>query len=64
MPASSTPPTVRTAPTVVTALPAGLNAGSSGVGVVELDVTGMTCASCAARIERKLNKLPGRRRVA
>jgi Cu+-exporting ATPase len=26
---------------------------------VELDITGMTCASCAHRIERKLNKLPG-----
>ncbi|QAV71600.1 copper-translocating P-type ATPase [Salinibacterium sp. UTAS2018] len=26
---------------------------------VELDITGMTCASCAGRIERKLNKLPG-----
>ena len=26
---------------------------------VELDVTGMTCASCANRIERKLNKLEG-----
>ncbi|TPW75548.1 heavy metal translocating P-type ATPase [Schumannella soli] len=24
-----------------------------------LDITGMTCASCANRIERKLNKLPG-----
>ena len=29
-----------------------------GVGV-DLDVTGMTCAACAARIERKLNKLDG-----
>ena len=26
---------------------------------VELDFTGMTCTSCATRIERKLNKLPG-----
>ena len=26
---------------------------------VRLDVEGMTCASCAARIERKLNKLDG-----
>jgi Cu+-exporting ATPase len=26
---------------------------------VDLDVTGMTCAACAARIERRLNKLDG-----
>src|SRR5690606_30269755 len=26
---------------------------------VQLDIQGMTCASCATRIERKLNKLPG-----
>ena len=26
---------------------------------VELDVSGMTCAACASRIEKKLNKLPG-----
>ncbi|HJP77662.1 MAG TPA: heavy metal translocating P-type ATPase [Pseudonocardiaceae bacterium] len=26
---------------------------------IELDITGMTCASCANRIERKLNKLVG-----
>src|SRR4051794_8470653 len=29
------------------------------VDVIDLDVSGMTCASCAARIERKLNKLDG-----
>ena len=29
------------------------------MGDVELDITGMTCASCATRIERKLNRLPG-----
>src|SRR5512133_1437920 len=28
-------------------------------GTVELSITGMTCASCANRIERKLNKLDG-----
>ena len=26
---------------------------------VELDIGGMTCASCAMRIEKKLNKLDG-----
>ncbi|EIC08295.1 heavy metal translocating P-type ATPase [Microbacterium laevaniformans] len=26
---------------------------------VDLDISGMTCASCATRVERKLNKLPG-----
>ncbi|WP_394553840.1 heavy metal translocating P-type ATPase [Agromyces sp. MMS24-JH15] len=26
---------------------------------IELDVGGMTCASCAARIEKKLNRMPG-----
>ncbi len=26
---------------------------------VRLDITGMTCASCANRIERKLNKVDG-----
>lgn len=26
---------------------------------VDLDITGMTCASCAARIGKKLNRLPG-----
>jgi Cu+-exporting ATPase len=34
-------------------------AGAGDVGSVELDITGMTCASCANRIERKLNKLDG-----
>ena len=26
---------------------------------LELPITGMTCASCAARVEKKLNKLDG-----
>ncbi len=29
------------------------------MATIELDITGMTCASCANRIERKLNKLEG-----
>ena len=29
------------------------------MSTIELDITGMTCASCANRIERKLNKLDG-----
>ena len=31
----------------------------AGTTDLELDITGMTCASCANRIERKLNKLEG-----
>ena len=27
--------------------------------ILEIDVGGMTCASCVARAERALNKLPG-----
>jgi P-type Cu+ transporter len=33
--------------------------GGAAARTVELAVGGMTCASCAARIEKKLNKLPG-----
>ena len=29
------------------------------MNALELPITGMTCASCANRIERKLNKLDG-----
>ena len=32
---------------------------STSPDLVTLDVTGMTCAACASRIERKLNKLDG-----
>ncbi|WP_033309271.1 heavy metal translocating P-type ATPase [Streptomyces iakyrus] len=33
--------------------------GSAPAQTVDLSITGMTCASCANRIERKLNKMPG-----
>ena len=35
------------------------SSGTDLLGAVDLDVTGMTCAACASRIERKLNKLDG-----
>ena len=31
----------------------------TATGLVELEIGGMTCASCAARIEKRLNKLDG-----
>lgn len=34
-------------------------AASTTPSRIELEITGMTCASCAARIEKKLNKLDG-----
>jgi len=38
---------------------AAADSNSINLTDVELDITGMTCSSCANRIERKLNKLPG-----
>ncbi len=37
----------------------GVEALPAGTGRVELEIGGMTCASCAARIEKKLNRLDG-----
>ncbi len=37
--------------------PAGAPGGAERA--VDLTISGMTCASCAARIEKKLNKLDG-----
>ncbi len=34
-------------------------AAGPGTRTVDLQIGGMTCSSCAARIEKKLNKLPG-----
>jgi P-type Cu+ transporter len=36
---------------------AAVTDGSAGVAEIELAVRGMTCAACAARVERKLNSL-------
>ncbi len=39
--------------------PVGVPIGPEHAGRVELDISGMTCAACASRIERKLNRLDG-----
>ncbi len=46
-------------PTATRTPDAGANPAASDERSVELALTGMTCASCANRIERKLNKLDG-----
>ena len=44
----------------MTAVPEALPAAPDALAErVELDVSGMTCAACAARIEKRLNKLDG-----
>ena len=37
----------------------GSPGSSASTTQVELEISGMTCASCANRIERKLNKMEG-----
>ena len=39
--------------------PSGAPGGDTAVRELDLDITGMTCASCSARIEKKLNRLDG-----
>ena len=36
-----------------------MNTPGSATTEVDLDITGMTCSSCAARVEKKLNRMPG-----
>ena len=40
-------------------VPPGICEDSSAQTRVELQIGGMTCASCAARIEKKLNRMDG-----
>lgn len=42
-----------------TATTAGLPDATAVVGTLDLAVSGMTCASCVARVEKKINKVPG-----
>ncbi len=45
--------------TTATGTTTRVSGGPQDLRDIELDVTGMTCASCANRIQRKLNKLDG-----
>jgi P-type Cu+ transporter len=53
----TTEPTTDRAPDPSTVDPA--SAAESARAVVQLDIEGMTCASCAMRIEKRLNRLDG-----
>jgi len=39
--------------------PAGIPDARAVIGTIDLAVGGMTCASCVARVEKKINKVPG-----
>ncbi|MFI7391615.1 heavy metal translocating P-type ATPase [Streptomyces tendae] len=54
---TSTTADTRTAPTATDPAP-GTDSGP-GLAEVELLIGGMTCASCAARVEKKLNRMDG-----
>ena len=43
----------------VSTAPPAAPAGNTPAQHVELGLTGMTCAACAARIEKVLNRMPG-----
>ena len=49
---------MRSTPARTDTAPTGGASGDPGT-TIELDIQGMTCASCAARIEKKLNKVDG-----
>ncbi|MDY5128239.1 heavy metal-associated domain-containing protein, partial [Actinotignum sp. SLA_B059] len=59
----SEPPQAAAAPSFHTARnttgTATENLDAAPVAEVNLAISGMTCASCVARVEKKLNKLPG-----
>ncbi|MEI8146993.1 MAG: heavy metal-associated domain-containing protein, partial [Alphaproteobacteria bacterium] len=55
-----TPPEtlIKTAPVADVAVPKPPVAGAAGRSVT-LDITGMTCAACAARVEKVVARVPG-----
>ncbi|HEX5970150.1 MAG TPA: cation transporter, partial [Intrasporangium sp.] len=55
----TTTPSTPSTPTTRSGKPGGELGLPAATGAIELEITGMTCASCANRIERKLNKLQG-----
>lgn len=58
-PTPSSPSPTNAASTANTVSTASTAATSNSASTIELNISGMTCASCAARIEKKLNKHDG-----
>lgn len=58
-PTPSSPSPTNAASTASTVSTASTAATSNSAATIELNISGMTCASCAARVEKKLNKHDG-----
>lgn len=58
-PTPSSPSPTNAASTASTVSTASTAATANSAATIELNISGMTCASCAARIEKKLNKHDG-----
>lgn len=58
-PTPSSPSPTNAASTSNSASTASTAATSNSASIIELNISGMTCASCAARVEKKLNKHDG-----
>ena len=58
-PTPSSPSPTNAASTANTVSTASTAATSNSASTIELNISGMTCASCAARVEKKLNKHDG-----
>lgn len=58
-PTPSSPSPTNAASTASAVSTASTAATSNSASIIELNISGMTCASCAARIEKKLNKHDG-----
>ncbi|WP_175733906.1 heavy metal translocating P-type ATPase [Burkholderia ambifaria] len=57
--AEALPATPAALPAAAAAAAAGAGAGAGAGATIELEIDGMTCASCVSRVEKALAKVPG-----